>query len=231
MTQRNPMNERYNTASDEKRTGKTRKSSASAKPKAQRAATVREPAPKTAKQKKAEAKERERKAAEKSSALQARFEETDGYKRLRRMWWVALGGAIVCTVASFILQRNESLNGVAMAMMILAYVLIIIAFWIDLGKIRKERKIFNAALVNDKSKEARKEQKKLRAEMREQEKEAAEKREAAEAAAEKPDKQKGLFGLFGKNKKAETPAEDSSELNSPESTTPKTHETDGSESK
>ena len=38
MTQRNPMNERYQ---DENRTGKTRKSSASAKPKTARAATVR----------------------------------------------------------------------------------------------------------------------------------------------------------------------------------------------
>ena len=61
MTQRNPMNDRY---TEENRTGKTRKSSASAKPKAERAATVREPAPKTKEQKKKERKERERKEAE-----------------------------------------------------------------------------------------------------------------------------------------------------------------------
>lgn len=231
MTQRNPLNDRYNTSSDEKRTGKTRKSSASAKPKAQRAATIREPAPKTAKQKKAEAKERERKAAEKSTALQARFEETEGYKKLRRMWWIALGGAIACTVTSFITQRNEELNGLSMGIMIMAYVLIIIAFYIDLGKIRKERKIFNATLANDKSKEARKEQKKLRAEMREQEKEAAEKREAAEAAeTEKPEK-KGLFGLFGKDKKDADAAENSSEADSSESDTAKKSAASDSESK
>ncbi len=223
MTQRNPLNERYNTSSDEKRMGKTRKSSASAKPKAQRAATVREPAPKTAKQKKAEAKERERKAAEKSSAFQARFEETDGYKRLRRIWWAALGGAIACTVISFISQRDESLHALSLVLMIVAYVLIIFAFYIDLGKIRKERKIFNAALMNDKSKEARKEQKKIRAEMREQEKEAAEKREAAEA--EKPEKKKkGLFGLFGKDKKGDDTAEDSSAADSSETSESKSDE-------
>ena len=49
MSQRNPQNERYN---DENRKGKTRKSAASAKPSSGRAATVREPAPKTKKQKK-----------------------------------------------------------------------------------------------------------------------------------------------------------------------------------
>lgn len=229
MTQRNPLNERYNTSSDEKRTGKTRKSSASAKPKAQRAATVREPAPKTAKQKKAEAKERERKAAEKNSVLLARFEETEGYKRLRRMWWAALGGAIACTVISFITQRNEELNALSLVLMIVAYVLIIIAFYIDLGKIRKERKIFNAALVNDKSKEARKEQKKIRAEMREQEKEAAEKRESAEA--EEPEKKKGLFGLFGKDKKDDGATEDASKADSSATETPATHEEEDSKAK
>ena len=203
MTQRNPLNERYNN-SDEKRTGKTRKSSASAKPKAQRAATVREPAPKTKKQKKAEARERERKAAQKSNALQARFEETDEYKRLRRAWWVCLGSAIACTVGSFALQSWTDLGQLAMALMIIAYVMIIIAFWIDLGKIRKARKLFNASLSNDKSKEARKEQKKMRAEMREQEKAAAEKKEAEEAEkAEKADKpKKGFLGLFGKGDKS-----------------------------
>ena len=91
MTQRNPMNDRY---TEENRTGKTRKSSASAKPKAERAATVREPAPKTKEQKKKERKERERKEAEKAQALNGRFEQTEGYKTLRRIWWGCLIGAI-----------------------------------------------------------------------------------------------------------------------------------------
>ena len=199
MTQRNLLNERYSNT-DEKRTGKTRKSSASAKPKAQRAATVREPAPKTAKQKKDEARERERKAAQKAGVMQSIFEDTPEYKRLRRIWWVALGVAIGCTAISFAFQQNEDTRGIAMALMIIAYSAIIIAFYIDFGKIRKERKKHTATIATGKSKEARREQKKIRAEMRAQEKEAAEKFEAAkeEEQAKSETGLKGFFGRFGK---------------------------------
>ena len=205
MSQRNFMNERYN---DENRTGKTRKSSASAKPKTARAATVRDPAPKTKKQKKEEAKARERAAMEKVDMIQGRFEETEPYKRLRRIWWVLLVGAILCTVLSFVLQRNEGLSQFSMPSMIAAYVLIIAAFYVDLGKIRKERKIYNASLVNNKSKEARREQKRLKAEKREQEKEAAEKFDAAKAE-EEAKKSQGFLARFRKPK--EEPAAESAE--------------------
>lgn len=197
MTQRNPMNERY---TDENRTGKTRKSSASAKPKAERAATVREPAPKTKQQKKAERKERERQEAKKAEALNGRFEQTDGYKRLRRYWWVCLGGAIILTALSFFLTNKDGMQSISMVAMVLAYVLIIVAFWIDLGKIRKERKIYNASIANSNSKEARREQKRLRAEQREQEKEAAEKFEAAKAEEEAKKAEGGFLSRFRKPK-------------------------------
>ena len=196
MSQRNPMNDRY---TEEKRSGKTRKSSASAKPKTTRAATVRDPAPKTKKQKKEEARERERKAAQKARLTESRFEETETYKRLRRYWWIALVAAIACTAMSFFFQTNEMLTPMAMPIMIVAYVMIIVAFYIDLGKIRKERKIYNATLTTNKSKEARKEQKRLRAEQREQEREAAEKFDAAKAE-EEAKKNQGFFGRFRKNK-------------------------------
>ena len=199
------MNDRYNTNADEKRVGKTRKSSASAKPNAQRAATVREPAPKTAKQKKEEAREREPKAAQKANFAQALFEDTPGYKRLRRTWWIALGVAIGCTALSFFLQSSAINNGAAMALMIVAYGAIIFAFWLDFGKIRKERKLYNASIAQGKSKEARKEQKKMRAEMRAQEKEAAEKYEAAKAEeeAKEASRGKGLLARFRKGSKEE----------------------------
>ena len=209
MTQRNPMNERYNT--DEKRTGKTRKSSASAKPKATRAATLRDPAPKTKKQKKEEARERERKEQQKAGAIEGRFEETETYKKLRRYWWIALIGAIVCTALSFVFQTNEALKAASMPIMIAAYVLIIIAFWIDLGKIRKERKLYAATVVSNKSKEARREQKRLRAEQREQEREAAEKYDQAKAEeAEKAANRGGFLSRFRKPKDdvAESAAEE-----------------------
>ena len=111
MTQRNPMNERYTT--DEKRVGKTRKSSASAKPKAARAATVRDPAPKTKKQKKEEARERERQAAEKAEFMQARYEETEGYKKLRRLWWIFLVGAVVASGSGPAAARGQAAQGTA----------------------------------------------------------------------------------------------------------------------
>ena len=203
MSQRNPLNDRYN---EEKRSGKTRKSSASAKPKTARAATVRAPAPKTKKQKKEEERERQEKAAKKASAIESRFEETDTYKRLRRYWWVALVGAILCTALSFFLQTNEAFTGAAMPLMVAAYALIIAAFYIDLGKIRKERKIYNATLSTNKSKEARREQKRLRAEQREQEREAAEKYEAAKAE-ETTKKEQGFFARFRKKGDATEQAE------------------------
>lgn len=209
MSQRNPFNDRYN---DEARTGKTRKSSASAKPKTARAATVRDPAPKTKKQKKEEQRERERQAAEKAGALQARFEDTEGYKRLRRLWWIFLASAIVCTALSFFFQRDEGLQQFAMPVMIAAYALIIAAFYIDLGRIRKERKIFNASILNDRSKAARKEQKRLKAEQREMEREAAEKFEAAKAEeeAKKAARGGGLFGRFRKKSDEERAGEEGS---------------------
>ena len=204
MTQRNPMNDRY---TEENRTGKTRKSSASAKPKAERAATVREPAPKTKEQKKKERKERERKEAEKAQALNGRFEQTEGYKTLRRIWWGCLIGAIVLTAVSFYLTSQESMQSISMAAMVIAYALIIAAFYIDLGKIRKERKIYNASIANSNTKEARREQKRMRAEQREMEKEAAEKFEAAKAE-EEAKKSEGFFSRFRKKDQGSEQAQD-----------------------
>ena len=208
MTQRNPMNDRY---TDENRAGKTRKSSASAKPKAERAATVREPAPKTKEQKKKERKERERKEAEKAQALNGRFEQTEGYKTLRRIWWGCLIGAIVLTAVSFYLTNQEGMQSISMAAMVIAYALIIAAFYIDLGKIRKERKIYNASIANSNTKEARREQKRMRAEQREMEKEAAEKFEAAKAE-EEAKKSQGFFGRFRKKDQSTEQTQDQEQV-------------------
>lgn len=211
MAQRNPLNDRYTT--DEKRSGKTRKSSASAKPKAQRAATLRDPAPKTKKQKKEEARERERKESQKLNAVESAFESTERYKKLRRTWWVLLGAAIACTALSFVFQANEAMKSFSMVVMILAYVFIIAAFYIDLGKIRKERKKYAATVAASKTKEARRDQKRAKAEMRAQQKEAAEKFEASKAEEEakkaaKAEKRAG--GLFGKLRKSDAESSDDS---------------------
>lgn len=233
MSQRNFMNERYN---DEKRSGKTRKSASSAKPKAQRAATVRDPAPKTKKQKKQERRERERKAEERaSSMLQGRYEDTEGYKRLRRIWWACLIAAVAFTALTFLANTQRAnffesgpgaegalfmgifdenaMRTAGTVLLVLAYGLIIGAFYIDLGRIRKERKIFNASMLNNRSKEARKIQKQLKAEQREQEKEAAEKFEAAKAAEEEK-RANGLFSRLFKGKAAQGDLEESSQSDS-----------------
>jgi hypothetical protein len=103
-------------------------------------------------------------------------------------------------VLSFAITRSEELTQFSMPVMILAYVFIIAAFYIDLGKIRKERKLYNAALANNKSKEARREQKRLKAEKREQEREAAEKFDAAKAEEEAKKAEGGFLARFRKKK-------------------------------
>ena len=144
---------------------------------------------------------------EKADVATRRFEQTDEYKRLRRIWWGCLIGAIVLTAVSFYLTNQEGMQSVSMVAMVIAYALIIVAFYIDLGKIRKERKIYNASIANSNSKEARREQKRMRAEQREMEKEAAEKFEAAKAE-EEAKKSQGFFSRFRKKDQSSEQAQD-----------------------
>ena len=185
MTQRNPMNERYQ---DDNRGGKTRKSAASAKPTAVRAGTVRDPAPKTKKQKKQEAKERERKNEQRYTVdvpTDKLIKDLPEYKRLRRIWWVCLVGAIMLMVVTVYAAGNESINFLYIPCLVLGYILVIAAFYIDFRKIRNLRKQYQAdAVAQGKSKEARAQQKAARAEARAQQKEAQEKFDAAKAEEE-----------------------------------------------
>lgn len=82
MSQRNPMNERY---TSEDRTGVTRKSAASAKPKAKAAASVTvKSAKKTPEQRKAEEKAARKAAAAKQREVERKYykPDTPRYKRL-----------------------------------------------------------------------------------------------------------------------------------------------------
>ena len=91
MSQRNPMNERYQS---EDHQGKTRKSAASAKPKSKAAASVVvQTSSKTPQQKKADAKAARRKAQDEQRALDRKYytPDTKEYKRLRRLWWACWG--------------------------------------------------------------------------------------------------------------------------------------------
>lgn len=196
MTQRNPMNDRY---TSEKPLGKTRKSAASAKPSTERAATVHDPAPKTKKQKKAEARERERKLAEKRGVRpgdNGRVYDvpTDEYKKWRKRWWIALGVGLAFAVPSFFLYQTNLPYWVMYVMLGCSWVGLITALWIDLGKMRKIRKSYNANVAQGKSKAARAEQKARAAELREQRKE--EERLAKEAPAEPVEEKKGFLARF-----------------------------------
>lgn len=237
MTQRNPLNDR-NLA---EKTGQTRKSAASAKPKSARAATVREPAPKSAKQKKAEARAREERRHKRSMVLDIRFEDTPQYKHLRHWWWGFLLVAVVCTVFAAVLSTQTSaffaespdglflgvlpqsaVNVLNVVLMIAAYGGIIAAFYVDLSKIRKARRAFENMMVTSNSKAMRKSQKQHRAQLREQERAKQEAKAAAgENGADTPNNQptstKGFFGRFTRKpqttKRSEAPDEGNNATN------------------
>lgn len=155
MSQRNPMNERYQADS---RTGKTRKSSASAKPKKEAAGTVVvKTTRQTPKERKAEQKEARKKEQERQRELDKKYykPDTEQYKKLRRIWWCALIGAIVCVAASWLL-RGVQPEWLAMIALFGAYGLIIFAFYIDFSKIRKERKQYQERMVALEREEERK---------------------------------------------------------------------------
>lgn len=206
MTQRNPMNERY---TGDKQLGKTRKSAASAKPTTERASTVRDPSPKTKKEKRAEAKERERKLAEKRgvSANNTRVYDvpTDEYKRWRRYWWVALIIGIAFAVPGFFLNSLGWPDWTIFVCLGFSWVALITALWIDLGKLRKIRKQYNVNVMTGKSKEARANQKARAAELREKRKaeEEAAKKAAEEGTPPEPEK-KGIAGFIDRFKRTKS---------------------------
>ena len=189
MTQRNPMNDR-NTGDSAKK-GVTRKSASSAKPKRAAAGSVYT-VEKSEKIKKQIRKEQEKKLNEKKAAYNKRFYDvpTEQYRRLRRMWWICIIFAIAFTAVAFALNTMLP-QSLTIVMMVLAYLLIFAAIYIDMFKIRKIRREYQA------SHSATKEESRERREKQKAERAAAAKAEAAPAEPEK----KGVMGkLFGSKK-------------------------------
>lgn len=201
MSQRNPMNERYQ--SDEHK-GKTRKSAAAAKPKTKAASSVRVvSATKTPEQKKAEKKQQQKVERQKQRDLEAKYYNppTEEYKRWRRIWWVMLILAIVMVASSFLTRWLWPDNEVvSMVVLGIGYVSIFGALAIDFVKIRKIRRNYQAEMATKDSKEERRREKEERAAQlaakKAAEAAAAEKAESGEIENESPiERKKGLFSF------------------------------------
>ena len=223
MSQRNFQNERY---SDENAGhGTTRKSAASAKPKSKAAASVTvKSAKKTPEQRKAAQKQAQKAAREEQRRLDRKYytPDTDRYKFLRRLWWGCLGGAVVSTALSWLTREIEP-GAISMVLMVLAYALVIAAFYLDFSKIRKERNAYQDRMLKLEAEQAKADKAAARAERQAQgkkkgsgknasrnpkaiEKAKAEKAAEGEAAAEEaveaqPEEAPAKKGLFGFGKK------------------------------
>lgn len=185
MTQRSPMNER----NQRENQGTTRKSAASMKPKSKAAASVRvQPKEKTKEQKKAD----KRAARQRQAELDRKYYNppTEEYKRLRRIYWVLMVVAIVCVIASFA-GRGVIPSTPLYVILGLAYAAIIAALYVDMVKIRRVRRKYQAEMEAHKSKAARAAEKKQKASAKA---ETAQSAEAEQPAAEGEKKKKGLFG-------------------------------------
>ncbi|MCI9261454.1 hypothetical protein [uncultured Adlercreutzia sp.] len=154
MSQRNPMNERYQS---EDRRGVTRKSAASAKPKSKAAASVTvKSAKKTPEQKKAAEKAARREASQKQREIERKYykPDTPRYKRMRILWWVLLVAAIGCTTLSFVGQSWMPPTA-GVVILVLAYVFIIAAFILDFVVIKKERVAYQERMLAEEEKNAK----------------------------------------------------------------------------
>lgn len=215
MSQRNPMNERYQS---DKRQGTTRKSAASAKPKSKAAASVTYSAPKKdPKAKKAELKAQRKAASERQREIDAKYSkpDTERYKKLRRIFWASMIAAVVCVAASWLLRTVQP-EWLAMGALILGYVFIIFAFYIDLSKVRKERGAYQTRMLALEIEEQKQKEKAERAARAQQRKgkgavakaasggKTADADDQAASSDEVPAPKKRLGGLFSRKNETAT---------------------------
>jgi len=192
MSQRNPMNDRYQT--DDKK-GQTRKSAAEAKPKTKAASSVHiQSTTKTPQQKKAAARAKRQETAE----LDRKYYNppTPEYKKWKRVWWVLIIVAIAAT--AFSIGLNYLIGGdqtLVMPFLGVGYACLIAAFILDLTKIKKIRRQYQAEMQAKITKEARAQAKKEHAAALAAKKSAAEKAKEEGSVPEAPAK-KGILSFF-----------------------------------
>lgn len=217
MTQRNPMNERYQR---DEHTGKTRKSAASAKPVTKAASSVRiennKPAPSRGlfSRSSSSSADQQKRQQEREARLKYYNPDTPEYKRWRRIWWITIVVALSLTALSFVVQIAIPDATVGSYVLLgIGYAALIFAIWIDMGKVRKMRRAYAQQMMGGKSKAATKARKAEKAQAQ-REAEQARKRgeeEAARQAAQKAER-KGIFGRFGKKAKSAKAAAPSEEV-------------------
>ena len=137
MTQRNYMNQRYR---DEERTGKTRKSAASAKPATQAGASVRGVVTKDPKARRKQERAKERERQERANSVPVEYTPKERF--WRRIWWATLVGALVCLVISWMAMRisAEYVVQITYGSMIAAYAFLAAMIFIDIKFVRPARK-------------------------------------------------------------------------------------------
>lgn len=203
MSQRNPLNDRYTV--EDKKANVTRKSAASAKPKAAAGATVHvQRTEKTRKEKKQARRLEEAKQAERDRKYAT--PPTAEFKRLKKFWWFCLIVGIVLVGVYLLVASNPAFPEMfSMGVMAVAYVFILVALYLEFFKMRKIRSAWQEEVRSLKGKEIRRIEREAKA--------AEEKRLAEEGP--KPEELKGIGRLFAadsakKNKKAEKEAEEAS---------------------
>ena len=201
MSQRNPNNERYQ---QEKRTGTTRKSASSAKPKTKAAnSVVMGSNTKSKAQKEKESKDARKQARREQRELERKYytPPTEKFKKLKRLWWVCLGAAVACTLISWF-GRSVLPSQVCFVVLLMAYAFIIGALYLDLGVMRKERRKYAAEKEAAKTKEgraaAREEKRRAREAELKAAREAAANGETAKAEPEPVAEKKSRFGFLNK---------------------------------
>lgn len=175
MSSRNPMNERYTT--DKYSGGKSRKSAASAKPKSKAASSVVMGSKKKKPATRSEKRDQKRQARDKEYRAERQYGDppTARFKRLKKLWIGFLICSIFMVVLSFVCNKVEGMpEWSAMVFLGGAYLCIIITLYLDLGKIRKERKAYAAKMAAAHTKESRAQEKKRKAAQREKQKKAEE---------------------------------------------------------
>lgn len=152
--------------------GASRKSASSAKPKREAAASVHTVAAGKArmreaeKQRKGDSKAERRAQRQREMAMGAQATKLPEYKKWRRYWLIAIIIAIVGVAVSWVINagaKNGTLpaslqgvsNPIAIAAMVLGYIMIIIALVIDFKKLRPLRKAEEAKAHNLSKREQR----------------------------------------------------------------------------